>query len=42
MQALGANSFDLVALCAVQNVVFFPLLLTSYWSESLGINLMVH
>ena len=42
VQGSAVNSFDLAALRAVQNAAPFPPLPTSYRSDSLGINLMVH
>ena len=41
-QASGTTSFDLAALRAVQNAAPFPPLPTSYRSDSLGVNLIVH
>jgi periplasmic protein TonB len=42
VQASGTTSFDLAALRAVQNAAPFPPLPTSYRSDSLGVNLIVH
>jgi TonB family protein len=42
VQPSGSNSFDLAALRAVQNAAPFPPLPSSYRSDSLGVNLLVH